>query len=437
MVITNQENIVLDIHNFVINIDDDINKQLSILKEERNIISYIKDKDSEYVDFMLRSGIMNKGSVEFTYYLNPDNSLTTKRTQYNYLFTSIKFRKRKNNIINKYLFSKITEEELFANLKTTILNHINSEIVKYKKVILNEKKFNLELLSDDLYKYMLSNNVILNILKSCGTTNSNSLFYQSNVNLLKKLNMDIPLIPYNPNVEKFFINTFKFKKRNIHSDIKETVIIDYYQLNDYNLTESKRKFFLDTKQRIFNHNGELNSIIDYPFYTLERHKENPILLNRLIFGLYFKLFSKQEIDYINNNYLFCYIAMIVDEEFFLLLLKKNDVCIADIKKEFSSYHLVQAENNEIYTYFLDEKYVFNYVFCDDIQIDSIIKVLRELCKYNVRILCYEENINNVKNYFSNSVFNDLDVLSKIVQEDVNILRDKILNNLEIKQIKAK
>jgi hypothetical protein len=117
MVITNQENIVLDIHNFVINIDDDINKQLSILKEERNIISYIKDKDSEYVDFMLRSGIMNKGSVEFTYYLNPDNSLTTKRTQYNYLFTSIKFRKRKNNIINKYLFSKITEEELFANLK--------------------------------------------------------------------------------------------------------------------------------------------------------------------------------------------------------------------------------------------------------------------------------------------------------------------------------
>lgn len=210
MVITNQENIVLDIHNFVINIDDDINKQLSILKEERNIISYIKDKDSEYVDFMLRSGIMNKGSVEFTYYLNPDNSLTTKKTQYNYLFTSIKFRKRKSNIINKYLFSKITEEELFANLKEIILKHINNEIVKYKKVILNEKKFNLELLSDDLYKYMLSNNVILNILKSCGTTNSNSLFYQSNVNLLKKLNMDIPLIPYNPNVEKFFINTFKF-----------------------------------------------------------------------------------------------------------------------------------------------------------------------------------------------------------------------------------
>lgn len=129
--------------------------------------------------------------------------------------------------------------------------------------------------------------------------------------------------------------------------------------------------------------------------------------------------------------------MIVDEDFFLLLLKKNNVCIADIKKEFSSYHLVQAENNEIYSYFLDEKYVFNYVFCDDIQIDSIIKVLRELCKYNVQILCYEENINNVKNYFSNSVFNDLDVLSKIVQEDVNILRDKILNNLEIKQIKAK
>lgn len=210
MIITNQENVVLDMHNFIINIDDDINQQLAVLKEERNIISYIKDKDSEYVDFMLRSGIMNKGSVEFIYYLNPDNSLTTKRTQYNYLFTCIKFRKRKSNIINKYLFSKITEEELFATLKTTILNHINSEIVKYKKVILNEKKFNLELLSDDLYKYMLSNNVILNILKSCGTTNSNALFYQSNVNLLKKLNMDIPLIPYNPNVENFFINTFKF-----------------------------------------------------------------------------------------------------------------------------------------------------------------------------------------------------------------------------------
>lgn len=210
MIITNQENVVLDMHNFIINIDDDINQQLAVLKEERNIISYIKDKDSEYVDFMLRSGIMNKGSVEFIYYLNPDNSLTTKRTQYNYLFTCIKFRKRKSNIINKYLFSKITEEELFATLKTTILNHINSEIVKYKKVILNEKKFNLELLSDDLYKYMLSNNVILNILKSCGTTNSNALFYQSNVNLLKKLNMDIPLILYNPNVENFFINTFKF-----------------------------------------------------------------------------------------------------------------------------------------------------------------------------------------------------------------------------------
>lgn len=210
MIITNQENVVLDMHNFIINIDDDINQQLAVLKEERNIISYIKDKDSEYVDFMLRSGIMNKGSVEFIYYLNPDNSLTTKRTQYNYLFTCIKFRKRKSNIINKYLFSKITEEELFATLKTTILNHINSEIVKYKKVILNEKKFNLELLSDDLYKYMLSNNVILNILKSCGTTNSNALFYQSNVNLLKKLNMDIPLILYNPNVEIFFINTFKF-----------------------------------------------------------------------------------------------------------------------------------------------------------------------------------------------------------------------------------
>ena len=177
MIITNQENVVLDMHNFIINIDDDINQQLAVLKEERNIISYIKDKDSEYVDFMLRSGIMNKGSVEFIYYLNPDNSLTTKRTQYNYLFTCIKFRKRKSNIINKYLFSKITEEELFATLKTTILNHINSEIVKYKKVILNEKKFNLELLSDDLYKYMLSNNVILNILKSCGTTNSNALFY--------------------------------------------------------------------------------------------------------------------------------------------------------------------------------------------------------------------------------------------------------------------
>lgn len=129
--------------------------------------------------------------------------------------------------------------------------------------------------------------------------------------------------------------------------------------------------------------------------------------------------------------------MIVDEEFFLLLLKKNDVCIADIKKEFSSYHLVQAEHNELYSYFINKKYIFNYVFCDDIQIDSIIKVLRELCKHNVRILCYEENINDVKNYFTDIVFNDLDILSKIVQEDVNILRDKILNILEIKQIKTK
>lgn len=436
MLIKSPKSVIVNINDFVVNIDDDINKQLAVLKEERNIISYIKDKYSEYVDFMLRSGIMNKGSVEFTYYLNPDNSLTTERTEYNYLFTSIKFRKRKSNIVNKYLFSKITEEELFKNLKETILKHIRNEIIKYKTIILNEQEFNLYLLCDNFYKYMLSNNAILSILKSCRPTNSNS-FYQSNVNVLKKLNMDIPLIPYNPNVEKFFINTFKFKKRNLNSDIKETGIIDYHKLIDYTLTESKRKFFLDTKQRLFNHNGELSSIRDYSFYTLEKHRENPLLLNRLIFGLYFKLFSKQEIKYINNNYLFCYISMIVDEEFFLLLLKKNDIAITDIKKEFNFNHLLQAENNEIYSYFIDEKYIFNYVFCNDIKIDSIIKLLRELCKYNVRILCYEENINDVKNYFTNLVFNDLDVLSKIVQENVDILRDKILNNLEITNIKQK
>ena len=249
---------------FLINKVDDFKHNFSILKKDKDCLKYITEKEK----------------FEIKLYLTKDTKINLQRNRLSdVLFRTIKISLLdKKHCLYKYLNDQISKE----NLKKEIVININHNI----DVFLNNIK--LEYLKDvnilleyEFIPYLLTREDFISFLEQIDyNSNVNKYKYKENLEFFAEyLDIDcIFLSSKNWNI--FYVAT------NISISKLENYQINQYYINKFN--SMKHNILELSNQKIYRYS-------DYIFY-----------------GLYFKLFNHQEIDFIYNNLYSKYYENIID-----------------------------------------------------------------------------------------------------------------------------
>lgn len=253
----------LDI-DFLMNKVDDFKNNFSILKKDKDCLKYITEKEK----------------FEIKLYLTKDTKINLQRNRLSdVLFRTIKISLLdKKHCLYKYLNDQISKE----NLKKEIVININHNIdVFLNNIKLEYLKDVNSLLEYEFIPYLLTREDFISFLEQIDyNSNVNKYKYKENLEFFAEyLDIDcIFLSSKNWNI--FYVAT------NISISKLENYQINQYYINKFN--SMKHNILELSNQKIYRYS-------DYIFY-----------------GLYFKLFNHQEIDFIYNNLYSKYYENIID-----------------------------------------------------------------------------------------------------------------------------
>lgn len=307
----------LDI-DFLMNKVDDFKNNFSILKKDKDCLKYITEKE-EFKIYL---------------YLTKDTKINLQRNRLSdVFFYEMKISLLdKNNCFNKYLNDELSKE----NFKKEIVININHNIdIFLNNIKLEYLKDVNSLLEYEFIPYLLKREDFISFLEQIDY-DSNVNKYRDNFNFFAEyLDIDcIFLSSKNRNI--FYVAT------NMSISKLENYQINQYYINKFN--SMKHNILELSNQKIYRYG-------DYIFY-----------------GLYFKLFNQQEIDFIYNNLYSKYYENIVDvqsdqkvDEINLLLkynnynkriLKQAKIFIYDINFDVIEYSIktskLLSNNNKVY-----------------------------------------------------------------------------------------
>lgn len=305
---------------FLMNKIDDFKNNFSVLKKDKDCLKYITEKEK----------------FEIKLYLTKDTKINLQRNRLlDVLFRTIKISLLdKNHCLYKYLNDQISKEtfkkEIVININHNIDIFLNNIKLEYLKDVNS-------LLEYEFIPYLLKREDFISFLEQ--------IDYDSNVNKYKyKENLEF-FADY-LDIDCIFLSS---KNRNIFYVATNMSIskLENYQINQYYINK-----FNSMKHNILNlSNNKIYRYGDYIFY-----------------GLYFKLFNHQEIDFIYNNFYSKYYENIVDvqsdqkvDEINLLLkynhynkqiLKQAKTLIYDINFDVIEYSIkiskLLSNNNKVY-----------------------------------------------------------------------------------------
>ena len=247
--------------------------------------------------------------IMFNIYINEKAELTLERKDKNFIFFTINSKIDTNNIFTKFLCNNLSDQEFKIKLKEMVNKYKEKRIVKIKQKTLNNK-LNMEIIlnQEQCLIYLLNDQHLIDMM---GKT------------------------PYLYIEHKELINKYT-KHYGITKIIKLNSLLSvdyrskYFQEETLIHNESDNIFFDKAKTILFD---DIRNIQSGNFITAEKY-----LI--LIYGLYFKLFSKEELKTIvfflkNSNQLYIY--------------DQDDNC-PDLKKEFVVFKTVFL--NDINCFFL-------------------------------------------------------------------------------------
>lgn len=285
----------------------------SFILSELNIFK--SDYDCFKDDYMFVQ-LLKKKSCLFYIKINNDEIELIKENQYSNKAIYQKLLFLENDICLQYLNNKIDEKEFKNKLSEYYFE-------KFQKYIIEIKNYLLEYGHIKTFKthprlvYLLTTESLFDILHNIDIENIQCNFTIEDI--LNNLNIDIVLLlKFKELIDNGYGNLFSFRF-NISQFIS-------YEKSGYKITKERRQKFNIIKKELFNSNF-LNLLSDNPNnLTLENRSFLNFMFNFIFYGLYFKLFNINELDFLEKNKLLLYLSKhTYSKTDFELFLKKNDI----------------------------------------------------------------------------------------------------------------
>lgn len=443
MITTNANVLGFNIENYKINIDDDIKQIISDFKKDREMLKVaIITNNQEYKDYCLNCGYNHRDSVCISYYISLDGEISINYKPASQLLFEMNFYKNKNNLINMFLCSKIDEKEFVEKMKKHIINQINKTLVKYKKIIttnkLNFKLLNkhtvlINLISKDFFIDFLSQSDFNKISLNLDYNEKHNILYK----ILYKLRLEQALLFYNKELDQYINDHFSLSNNIMPKELyysDKSTNPNYSDIKNYDLTEFKKERFIEIKHN-FLRNLNLKNYFDsedIDYKGIYLNIRSSVILSRILFGLYFKLFNKDEIELIKNRNMLTSLSMVIEKDLFDYILKINNININDITFFITVGQLNKIKNKYVYSNFLNTdntKIVMkpNGNFLEAKYMNLLIEYLKE---YDLLIVDeYSHFIDNGKEVI-NKLIENIKIFSIMYNIEESFLENRILNNLK-------
>lgn len=388
------------------NIEDYVNNIdctyiLNELKKYQN--DYNIYKESEY---FLNHFLKN---TYISYHIIVDNNIL-KVTDY-YPDSDIYSRKYiylTNHICIQYLNNKIDESVFIQKMNIYIFEQFKLDFINHKKLLLNDNPLSIFFDSPKLIN-MISNSNILNILNNLDINNLDFEDYYNNLN--KKLSYEIVLLF---NFEELINQNFR---------IRQTYL--FKKIEKLSIDKNKIELFNKTKNNISNFLFKNVIDIDKNSLSYEDYKIFHFAICFVFYGLYFKLFTEEELFKLEqNNFLLFLSEDIYEKELFLHLLNINNINLqkiytVDHKKHPMLYRSYPKSNFNL-LYSLED-----FLKSEGQKVNYILEIAQKLTEFN-SIIFEKSNISidEIKNIFIEH--------SHILTKKNNISKDEFIKLVKTK-----
>ena len=285
----------------------------SFILSELNIFK--SDYDCFKDDYMFVQ-LLKKKSCLFYIKINNDEIELIKENQYSNKAIYQKLLFLENDICLQYLNNKIDEKEFKNKLSEYYFEKIQKYIIEIKNYLL-EYGYIKTFKTHPSLVYLLTTESLFDILHNIDIENIQCNFTIEDI--LNNLNIDIVLLlKFKELIDNGYGNLFSFRF-NISQFIS-------YEKSGYKITKERRQKFNIIKKEIFNSNFS-SLLSDNPNnLTLKDRSFLNFMFNFIFYGLYFKLFNINELDFLEKNKLLLYLSKhTYSKTDFELLLKKNDI----------------------------------------------------------------------------------------------------------------
>lgn len=412
--------------------DDCLIKSLDINKFKNRIncdyiLEYLNKHKHKYKTFKNNEMFLNtlqKSEIEF--FLNCKNNKVILLEE-NENFNSIVKREYllENIIFLDYLNDDISASEFKLKFSDYCFNEFKYVLVKIKECLIYDN-FVEVMINYPILENILDYNIFLKMFDDGLSNIEIANEYKSIITeiLDSELKIDrIFLLNYN-----IFIN-FQYYSKKFDIDLFIKCEKDGYKLNDerkllFEIT--KEKLFVIIKEKILTD----STLLDFSKSHIHLESDRKLLSfvsNFIFYCLYFKLFTKDELCFLEQNKLLLFVANdILNEQDFLLLLKKNEI-------DFKNIYNVNMYNKD--NYYPKEK--LNLVVnLSTIPVvgsglaDFLLTYFDYLMNYNTVIFNNQGDINLSREQLLKPFLENIDILSKTFklteEEFLNILDNKLV-----------
>ena len=412
--------------------DDCLIKSLDINKFKNRIncdyiLEYLNKHKHKYKTFKNNEMFLNtlkKSEIEF--FLNCKNNEIVLLEE-NENFNSIVKREYllENIIFLDYLNDDISANEFKLTFSDYCFNEFKYVLVKIKECLIYDNFIEV-MIKYPILENILDYNIFLKMFDAGLSNIEIANEYKSIITeiLDSELKIDrIFLLNYN-----IFIN-FQYYSKKFDIDLFIKCEKDGYKLNDERkllFETTKEKLFVIIKEKILTD----STLLDFSKSHIHLESDRKMLSftsNFIFYGLYFKLFTKDELCFLEQNKLLLFVANdILNEQDFLLLLKENEI-------DFKNIYNVNMYNKD--NYYPKEKLnlVVNLSTIPVIGTglaDFLLTYFDYLMNYNTVIFNNQGDINLSREQLLKPFLENIDILSKTFklteEEFLNILHTKLV-----------
>ena len=418
MVLENKNNI-LDLLN-IKNINDKTNYDellKTINQYKQDYLLYKKSK--EFLDYFFE-----EIKLSFVFYIDRyQNMLVNIERKQEINMSDIKTENIlifKENIFINYFEGKTTESDLKKELQKYFLSVINEFFCKTKESILDTGIIDIKTINNNYYllDYLptielikVINTMNINDYKSIYSNRFDALINNLIYKIFEIIKEDKALIYHNYHIFKDYYNA---------------EILDIAFFENKKLTLDEIKEFNESKKKLF-----VPGTIKH-FQLLDFVPEANYCLTVIFYGLFYKLFTKNEIKFLEKKHLLLWLSRFIKEEDFALLLKKNDYVLTEklIVKNISLLTKYPKKNIDIIS-------TCGLVSATSYQksiVPYLLKISYLLLNFNNLTITFKTKIGIVKPYFSKEIiieklFKYSDILAKKHNTTKEEFEFKIQNNL--------
>ena len=285
----------------------------SFILSELNIFK--SDYDCFKEDYIFVQLLKKKGCF-FYIKINNDKIELIKENQYSNKAIYQKLVFLENDICLQYLNNKIDEKEFKNKLSEYYFEKIQKYIIEIKNYLL-EYGYIKTFKTHPRLVYILKTESLFYILNNLDIENIQCNFTIEDI--LNNLNIDIVLLlKFKQLINNGYGNPFSFRF-NISQFIS-------YEKSGYKITKERRQNFNIIKKEIFTSNPSSLLSNNTNDLTLKTCSFLNFMFNFIFYGLYFKLFNINELNFLEKTKLLLYLSKhTYSKTDFELLLKKNDI----------------------------------------------------------------------------------------------------------------